>query len=79
MFALAGVMKSAQPKEKLVGRLPWTADVLQGTVRLTGLAEFAAALGLRGGGCSGNAGAACWRRIRRWAGGEGGQPRWDGE
>ncbi|MBE8477576.1 DoxX family protein [Streptomyces justiciae] len=46
MFAMAGVMKSTQPKEKLVGRLPWTADFSQNTVRLIGIVEFAAALGL---------------------------------
>ncbi|MFJ9247652.1 DoxX family protein [Streptomyces sp. NPDC101776] len=46
MFAMAGVMKSIQPKEKLVGQLPWTADFSQGTVRFIGIVEFAAALGL---------------------------------
>ncbi|WP_411152110.1 DoxX family protein [Streptomyces sp. A30] len=46
MFAMAGVMKSTQPKEKLAGRLPWTADFSQGTVRFIGIVEFAAALGL---------------------------------
>ncbi|WP_371660896.1 hypothetical protein [Streptomyces sp. NBC_00280] len=29
MFAMAGVMKATQPKDKLVGRLPWTADFSQ--------------------------------------------------
>ncbi|MDX3457632.1 DoxX family protein [Streptomyces sp. ME02-8801-2C] len=46
MFAMAGVMKSTQPKEKLVDQLPWTADFSQGTVRFIGIVEFAAALGL---------------------------------
>ncbi|MEV5955772.1 DoxX family protein [Streptomyces sp. NPDC051987] len=46
MFALAGAMKATQPKDKLVGQLPWTADFSQGTVRLIGIVEFAAALGL---------------------------------
>lgn len=46
MFVMAGVMKSTQPKAKLVGRLPWTADFSQGTVRFIGVVEFAAALGL---------------------------------
>ncbi|CAM5606238.1 Membrane protein OS=Streptomyces antimycoticus OX=68175 GN=SANT12839_092690 PE=4 SV=1 [Streptomyces antimycoticus] len=46
MFAMAGVMKSTQPKEKLAGLLPWTADFYQNTVRLIGVVEFAAALGL---------------------------------
>ncbi|MEU1194527.1 DoxX family protein [Streptomyces sp. NPDC005859] len=46
MFAMAGVMKSTQPKDRLVGQLPWTADFSQSTVRLIGIVEFAAALGL---------------------------------
>ncbi|MFF4357629.1 DoxX family protein [Streptomyces sp. NPDC001604] len=46
MFAMAGVMKSTQPKDKLVEKLPWTADFSQGTVRFIGIVEFAAALGL---------------------------------
>lgn len=46
MFAMAGVMKSTQPKDNLVGRLPWTADFSQATVRFIGIMEFAAALGL---------------------------------
>ncbi|MFJ2238135.1 DoxX family protein [Streptomyces sp. NPDC087859] len=46
MFAVGGGMKSTQPKGKLVGRLPWTADFSQGTVRFIGIVEFAAALGL---------------------------------
>jgi uncharacterized membrane protein len=46
MFAIAGVMKSTQPKDKLVGQLPWVVDFSQGTVRLIGIVEFAAALGL---------------------------------
>ncbi|MFI6624659.1 DoxX family protein [Streptomyces sp. NPDC050528] len=46
MFAMAGVMKSIQPTDKLAGQLPWTADFSQGTVRFIGIVEFAAALGL---------------------------------
>lgn len=46
MFAIAGVMKSTQPKEKLEPRLPWTADFSGGTVRLIGSVELAGALGL---------------------------------
>ncbi|MFB4271501.1 DoxX family protein [Nonomuraea sp. GTA35] len=46
MFGMAGVMKSTQPKDKLVPRLPWVEDFSAGTVRLIGIAEFAAALGL---------------------------------
>jgi uncharacterized membrane protein len=46
MFALAGIMKVAQPKEKLVGRLPWVEDFSTTTVKLIGTAEIAAALGM---------------------------------
>ncbi|WP_405742274.1 DoxX family protein [Streptomyces sp. NBC_00028] len=46
MFAMAGVMKSTQPKEKLVGQMPWRADFSQGTVRFIGVVELAAGLGL---------------------------------
>jgi hypothetical protein len=33
MFAMAGVMKSTQPKEKLAPRLPWVEDFSAGRVR----------------------------------------------
>lgn len=46
MFAMAGVMKSTQPKAKLVEKLPWVADFSPATVRLIGVVELAAALGL---------------------------------
>ncbi|WP_328766850.1 DoxX family protein [Streptomyces sp. NBC_00286] len=46
MFAMAGVMKSTQPKDKLVEKLPWVADFSPATVRFIGIVEFAAALGL---------------------------------
>jgi uncharacterized membrane protein len=46
MFAMAGVMKSTQPKDKLEPKLPWTADFSTGTVRFIGIAELAGALGL---------------------------------
>ncbi|MCI2424403.1 DoxX family protein, partial [Saccharopolyspora sp. K220] len=46
MFAMAGVMKSTQPKEKLVDKLPWVNDFSAGTVRFIGVVELAAALGL---------------------------------
>jgi uncharacterized membrane protein YphA (DoxX/SURF4 family) len=46
MFAMAGVQKATQPKDKLLTRLPWVADFSQGTVRFIGLAELAGALGL---------------------------------
>lgn len=46
MFALAGVQKSTQPKEKLVTRLPWVEDFSAGTVRLIGIVELLGAIGL---------------------------------
>jgi uncharacterized membrane protein len=45
-FGLAGVLKMTQPREKLVKNLPWVEDVSNGTLRLIGVTEFAAALGL---------------------------------
>jgi uncharacterized membrane protein len=46
MFAMAAVMKTTQPKDKLVEKLPWVADFSAGTVRFIGIVEFAGALGL---------------------------------
>lgn len=46
MFAMAGVMKATQPIEKLAGSLPYVKDLSPGTVRLIGVSELAAALGL---------------------------------
>jgi uncharacterized membrane protein len=45
-FGMAGVMKSTQPKDKLVDRLPWVEDFSPATVRFIGIVELAAALGL---------------------------------
>jgi uncharacterized membrane protein len=46
MFAVAGIMKATQPKEKLADRLPWTQDFSQGTVRFIGVVELLGAFGL---------------------------------
>ena len=46
MFLLAGIVKSTQPREKLTAQLPWANDFSTPVVRLIGVAEFAAALGL---------------------------------
>lgn len=46
MFALAGISKSTQPKDKLAEKLPWVADFSLPTVRVIGVAELAAAVGL---------------------------------
>ena len=45
-FAVAGVLKSTQPKEKLAPQMPWVEDFSQPTVRFIGVAEFLGALGL---------------------------------
>ena len=46
MFAMAGVMKLTQPKEKLVANLPWVEDFSAGTVRFVAAVELLAAIGL---------------------------------
>ncbi|GAA2157973.1 DoxX-like protein [Humibacillus xanthopallidus] len=45
-FLAAGIMKSTQPKAKLQEKLPWVEDFSQGTVRLIGVVEILAAIGL---------------------------------
>ncbi|MED7928871.1 DoxX family protein [Nonomuraea sp. LP-02] len=46
MFGMAGLMKSTQPKDKLQPKLPWVEDFSPATIRVIGIAELAAALGL---------------------------------
>ena len=46
MFAMAGLMKSTQPKEKLAPRLPWVEDFSAATVRFIGVVELLGAIGL---------------------------------
>lgn len=46
LFAAAGAMKSTQPKEKLKANLPWVDDFSASTVKLIGVVEVLAALGL---------------------------------
>lgn len=46
MFAMAGVMKSTRPKEKLAATLPWVEDFSAGTVRFIGVVELLGAIGL---------------------------------
>jgi uncharacterized membrane protein YphA (DoxX/SURF4 family) len=46
MFALAGVMKSTQPKDKLLANMPWVEDFSANTVRFIGVMELLAAIGL---------------------------------
>jgi uncharacterized membrane protein YphA (DoxX/SURF4 family) len=45
-FLLAGGIKLTQPKEKLVGNMPWVEDYSLGTVRLIGGLEILGAIGL---------------------------------
>lgn len=46
MFLMAGIMKSTQPREKLVKQFPWVNDVSTPLVLFIGIAELAGALGL---------------------------------
>jgi uncharacterized membrane protein YphA (DoxX/SURF4 family) len=46
MFLMAGITKSTQPLDKLAPRMPWVKDFSTPVVRLIGVAEFAAGLGL---------------------------------
>jgi len=46
MFLMAGVMKSTQPKDKLVKSLPWVNDFSMSTVRFIGISELLGAIGL---------------------------------
>ncbi|MEU9542620.1 DoxX family protein [Streptomyces mirabilis] len=45
-FAASGVLKTTKSREQLSPQLPWVSDVSAAAVRLIGLAEFTAALGL---------------------------------
>jgi hypothetical protein len=46
MYAMAGTMKTTQPKEKLADRMSWVNDYSGGTVKFVGAMEFLGALGL---------------------------------
>lgn len=46
MFAMSGLVKAIQPKEKLAGKYPWMQDVSQATVRFIGVMELLGAIGL---------------------------------
>ncbi len=46
VFALAGIGKLSQPKEKLQDRMGWVEDYSQGTIRMIGALEVLAAIGL---------------------------------
>lgn len=46
MFLMAGITKSMQPREKLAKQMPWVEDFSTPVVRLIGVSELAAGLGL---------------------------------
>ena len=46
MFAMAGVMKSTQPIEKLAEKMPWVNDYTPTMVRFIGISELLGAIGL---------------------------------
>jgi uncharacterized membrane protein YphA (DoxX/SURF4 family) len=46
VFAMAGMTKSTQTKEKLVKSLPWVNDYSMATIRFIGIAELLGAIGL---------------------------------
>jgi uncharacterized membrane protein YphA (DoxX/SURF4 family) len=46
MFIMAGIMKSTQPKERLIKSLPWVEDYSLSTVRFIGLSELLGAIGI---------------------------------
>jgi uncharacterized membrane protein len=46
LFAMSGLVKFLQPKDKLTGRYPWTQDFSQSTVRFIGAMELLGAIGL---------------------------------
>lgn len=46
MFAMGGLMKATQPKDKLAPKLPWVEDFSANTVRFIGVVELLGAIGL---------------------------------
>lgn len=46
MFAMSGLEKGLQPKDKLAGKYPWVQDVSPATVRFIGAMELVGAIGL---------------------------------
>ncbi len=46
MFLMAGIMKSTQPKEKLSKNMGWVNDVSASNVKLIGISQILAAIGL---------------------------------
>lgn len=46
LFGMAGLMKATQPKEKLATNLVWVEDFSAGQVKIIGILEVLAAIGL---------------------------------
>jgi uncharacterized membrane protein len=46
LFTLSGVLKSTQPKDKLIATLPWVEDYSARTVRFIGFVELLGAIGV---------------------------------
>jgi uncharacterized membrane protein len=46
LFAMSGLVKVLQPKDKLADKYPWMQDFSQATVRLIGVMELLGAIGL---------------------------------
>ncbi|MET7463250.1 DoxX family protein [Nonomuraea sp. NPDC005501] len=46
MFAMSGLEKATQPRDKLIGKYPWMGDVPLAAVRLIAVPELLGALGL---------------------------------
>jgi uncharacterized membrane protein len=46
LFAMSGLGKVLQPKDKLAGKYPWMQDVSQAMVRFIGVVELLGAIGL---------------------------------
>ena len=46
MFFMAGLAKAMQPKEKLKSNMPWVEDVSDRNVKLIGISQVLAAIGL---------------------------------
>jgi uncharacterized membrane protein YphA (DoxX/SURF4 family) len=46
MFAVAGLTKLTQPKEKLENQMPWTKDFSMNTIKFIGLSELLGAIGI---------------------------------
>ena len=43
---MAGILKTTQPREKLLPNMPWVEDLSQNTIRLIGTVELLGAVGL---------------------------------